>query len=147
MRWLIAAIAFLAPVLIAVQVAAGGAGDLPSAAIGSDGIADLRSWFEANQEIIEHYAPKAGDPERTSMPHVALDRFDRSGCDHGGHPWFTLGNAPPGVECGVLRREAGQKVAPAGHASGLLLLRLRGDWLYWEWRRPDQAPQRKRSGS
>lgn len=132
MRWLIATAAFIVPILIITHLAMASLGSVQEPAIGGAGIAELRSWLIAKREVIEHYAPAPGQEELASMPHLALDRFDRAGCDPQGNPWFRLAEHPAGVRCGVLRRAAPDRhVSPDGRKPRLLL-RLAGEWLYWE---------------
>jgi hypothetical protein len=79
------------------------------------------------------------------MPHLALERFDRCGCDRHGNPWFRLAIRPAGVHCGVLRREAPDRpLAPERERRPDLLLRIAGNWLYWEWRELPPTPAQSR---
>lgn len=141
MRWLIASVAFIVPILLLTHIGMTSIEPGRGPAIGAAGMSELRSWFAAKREIVERYAPRPGQAEILAMPHLALERFERAGCDPQGSPWFRLADRPHGVRCGILRRASpGRTVAPDGRTPELLL-RLAGEWLYWEWSEsaPDPA--------
>lgn len=142
MRYLIAAAAFVAPVLLAVAV--GGtlaSGDAIKPRISGAALGELRAYAAERDGLLERYACDPGTVE-TRIPHLALERFDRRGCDPGGQPWYRLGNQP--VPCGLLRRATGGPEGAPGTgtvdgAPPTLVLSLTPRWSYWE-RTPRPPP-------
>lgn len=140
MRWVISTAAFLAPMLLIIAIGGTCSTSQPQAAltIGQPALDELRTWVGDHQDILDHYAAKPGLAESTIIPHLALERFDRLGCDGQGNPWYRLAHHPPSVTCGVLRRSDPAATPTPQGAVSARLVSLSGGWWYWE--RPVSGP-------
>ena len=140
MRYVIAAAAFLIPLLIAVAIgtacidAGSGAG---RAHLDAATLNELREFARQREALLERYVCQPGQSD-DSMPHLALERFDRRGCDLGGPPWYRLDAQRSPLPCGLVRRVA-PGVPPAAPApllvdgrAATLVLPLTVSWAYWE---------------
>lgn len=134
MRYVIGAAAFFVPFLIILALGASGTdASAVRTRLSRAEMEELREFAETREALLERYAYPPGTVASTGMPHLALERFARRGCDPGGQPWFRLAQEPADPACGVLRR------APAGAAPTLvegvkpaLVLPLTKTWAYWE---------------
>ncbi len=134
MRYVIGAAAFFVPFLIILAIGASGtrATDVRTRLSRAE-LEELRTFAETRETLLDHYASPPGSPASSGMPHLALERFARRGCDPGGQPWFRLAVEPADPACGLLRR------APAEAAPSLVegvkpavVLPLTRTWAYWE---------------
>lgn len=130
MRWVISSAAFFIPFLLLIAIA--GTCSTPPAppAFGSAELAELRTWVGSHLQVLEHYAPRPGAPDSSNIPHLALERFDRRGCDADGNPWYRLARSPAGVVCGVLRQDSAKPALPGGKTARLIA--FGNGWSYWE---------------
>lgn len=134
MRYVIGAAAFFVPFLIILAIGASGTDAATvRTRLSRAELAELREFANSRETLLERYAPPPGTAASDGMPHLALERFARRGCDPDGQPWFRLGLEPADPACGLLRR------APAGVAPSLvegvrpaLVLPLTRSWAYWE---------------
>lgn len=135
MRYVIAAAAFLVPLLIMVAIGSSLASSGPSIEprLGSAAFGELRDFVRAKQALLDRYGCVPGAPETSSMPHLALDRFDRRGCAPNGQPWYRLSLERSGALCGILRRKPtdGTTTVASGQLP-TLLVPLTQAWSYWE---------------
>jgi hypothetical protein len=137
MRWLNAATAFAVPFLVVVAIGStmlDADGTVP--ALGGPAMDELRRFVGERAGLLDRYAPDASEqPVSASVPHLALERFDRRGREPGGQPWYQLSSPPTGYICGIIRRgEPATPLKPPGGAKPDLVLPLPGGWLYWETR-------------
>lgn len=132
MRNVIALAAFAVPVLVMVAIGATCA-EVPEVrpALDATTLAELRRFVPEHLDLLNHYAPRPGGRDVADIPHLALERFDRRGCDAQGHPWYRLAGTP--VPCGIVRRDRpGRPLRLADGATPTLVMPLAGGWHYWE---------------
>lgn len=138
MRYVIGAAAFFVPFLIILAIGASGTGAADvRTRLSRTELEELRTFADTREALLERYASPPGSATSNSMPHLALERFARRGCDPGSQPWFRLAVEPADPACGLLRR------APTGAAPALvegvkpaLVLPLTRTWAYWEMAAP-----------
>jgi hypothetical protein len=138
MRYVIGAAAFFVPFLIVIAIGASGAGGTATRTrLGQAAIGELRDFASSREALLDRYVAMPGSPGSAGMPHLALERFDRRGCDAGGQPWYRLALKPAEPACGLLRRAASG--APPSTIDGVrpnLVLPLTPVWAYWEMASP-----------
>lgn len=139
MRVMVSTAAFLIPLLLIIAIAGTCSSPPPATVLDGPTLGELRTWVGNNLAILDHYAAKPGSAGSTSIPHLALERFDRRGCDEDGNPWFRLARRPSGIDCGVLRQTSATPAKPDAGAGPGRLIPLAGGWSYWE--RPLPLPQ------
>ena len=135
MRYVISAAAFLVPMLIAVAIGTTAMGEAPAkqARLGSAELGELRDFVQSREALLERYSLTPGPADSTTIPHLALERFDRRGCAPGGRPWFRLAVQREDVSCGIVRRgPAGSQVPVADGSTPTLQIPLSPQWSYWE---------------
>ncbi len=145
MRTLIAAAAFLVPLLLAVGVGAmlaGSGGERPR--LNGAMLGELREFAGSREALLDHYACRPGETS-DGMPHLALERFDRRGCDAGGRPWYRLATTSTPVPCGLLQRASDPAPTTAvpplvDGARPTLILPLTQHWSYWDVVPPVSRP-------
>lgn len=141
MRWVISTAAFFTPLLLIIALAGTCSTPVAPPAIGGRAYAELRTWVDGHLDILDHYAARPGVKASAAIPHLALQRFDRLGCDPSGNPWYRLGDHPEGITCGVLRLNSTLPAAPDGTSGPIRLFTLSGGWSYWEAGRPRPQPR------
>ncbi len=141
MRYVIGAAAFFVPFLIIIALGASDAGATAiRTRLGQAGMGELRDFAKSRAALLDRYASPPGSAGSDGVPHLALERFARRGCDAGGQPWYQLALEPAAPACGLLRRAAAG--APPPTVDGVrpgLVLPLTQSWAYWEM----AAPPRK----
>lgn len=142
MRYVIACTAFLVPLLIVVAIGASFATPTgPRARLDSAALGELRDFVQQREALLDRYVCQPGQVDAGSMPHLALERFDRRGCDRGGQPWYRLQLERAGLPCGVLRRAAeGPTPTLVDGGQATLVLPLSPVWAYWETAPPPPPP-------
>ncbi len=140
MRWVISGAAFFVPLLLVIAIGGSCVGSsLPDTTLPPAMINELRSFTRDREALLDRYAVEVGNPESPSIPHLALERFERRGTDAHGHAWYQLARTPPGLSAGVLRRTAiDSPLRVVGGATPTLVLPLTQRWMYWEVRSPAQ---------
>lgn len=134
MRYVIGAAAFFVPFLIIIAIGTTSVHASPiRTRLGQAAMGELRDFADAREALLGRYACQPGSPGSPGMPHLALERFDRRGCDAGGQPWYRLALDPPEPACGLLRRAApGSPPATIDGVRPGLVLPLTPAWSYWE---------------
>jgi hypothetical protein len=143
MRWVISGAAFFVPLMAVIAIGGSCVGShQPETTLAPAQVGELRKFTRDREDLLDRYAVARGQPESPSIPHLALERFDRRGNDARGNAWYRLARTPPGLSAGVVRPvDATGLIQVAGGATPSVVLPLTQRWRYWEVRSPT-APAR-----
>jgi hypothetical protein len=138
MRWVISGAAFFVPLMVVIAIGGSCVGSQqPETTLAPALVGELRNFTRDRESLLDRYSIARGQPESPSIPHLALERFDRRGCDARGNAWYRLARTPPELSAGVVRLvDAAGPIQVAGGATPSVVLPLTQRWRYWEVRSP-----------